>query len=370
MADLAARHLGAGVVAASDDAFGPKELLLSPGPVSFVPGVFDHKGEVVDGWETRRRRSSGHDWAVVRLGTPGIVQSVDVDTTSFAGNAPSTCWLEACGAEGHPAPDELGDWQVIVPRTRLAADAHNVLLVDDPRRWTHVRLCVEPDGGVGRLRVHGEPVPDPRLLDGLTVDLAGQELGGSVVSATDTFYTSADALIRPDRPRTMGEGWETRRRRDGKHDSVVLRLAAAGLPRLVEVDTTHFVYNASAFCELWSSDDGVTWAPLLGRVALQPDTRHRFLASGAPATHLRLDAFPDGGLARVRVLGPLTAQGRFGLGLRWLNTLPEEQLLSVVPSKVVEPLLAARPLVGDDVDAVLASVARSLADVLRPLLAG
>ena len=107
MADLAARHLGAGVVAASDDAFGAKELLLSPGPVSFVPGTFDHKGEVVDGWETRRRRTPGNDWVIVRLGTPGVIRSVDVDTTSFSGNAPTSCWVEACGAEGHPAPEDL-----------------------------------------------------------------------------------------------------------------------------------------------------------------------------------------------------------------------------------------------------------------------
>jgi allantoicase len=363
VADLAARHLGAGVVAASDDAFGPKELLLSPGPVTFVPGIFDHKGEVVDGWETRRRRSPGHDWVVVRLGLPGVVNSVDVDTASFIGNLPSSCWVEACGVEGHPSPEQLQDWQVIVPSTRLAADAHNILLVQDQRRWTHVRLCIEPDGGVGRLRVEGEPVPDPRFSDGLTVDLAGAELGGLVVSTTDAFYTSADALIRPDRPRTMGEGWETRRRRDGRHDSVVIKLGAPGLPQLVEVDTSHFVFNASAACAVWSAygtgDPDVStlaWEPLLQRVPLQPDTKHRFRVSGRPATHIRLDAFPDGGMARLRVLGPVTAAGRFGLALRWFNTLPAAQLLpllSALSPDAADALVATRPLVGDDLDAVV-----------------
>ena len=160
VADLAARHLGAGVVAASDDAFGPKELLLSPGPVSFVPGTFDHKGEVVDGWETRRRRTPGHDWAIVRLGVPGVIRTVDVDTTSFAGN----CSVDLPGRglrRGRlPGPDGargLADHRAAhgtEGRTPTTSSPSTT-----PRRWTHVRLSIEPDGGVGRLRVEGEPMP-------------------------------------------------------------------------------------------------------------------------------------------------------------------------------------------------------------------
>ncbi len=354
MVDLAARHLGAGVVAASDDAFGAKELLLSPGPVSFVPGTFDHKGEVVDGWETRRRRTPGFDWCIVRLGVPGVIATVDVDTTSFAGDAPSTCRVEACGVEGYPSPEELVDWHTIVPRTQLAADAHNVLTVADPRRWTHLRLSIEPDGGVGRLRVEGEPVPDPRMLDGLSVDLLSPAAGARVLSTSDDFYSSPEALIRSDRARSMGEGWETRRRRDGRHDTVVFRLAAAGVPQLIELDTSHFVYNASAHAEVWfachagdPAEGDLAWEPLLERVALQPDTRHQFLVAGREATHLRLDVYPDGGMARVRAIGALSADGRRELGLRWFNTLPEQQLLGLLadlsPAEA-QAVAARRPL--------------------------
>lgn len=356
MADLADRSLGAAVVAASDDAFGAKELLLKPGPVAFVPGTFDHKGEVVDGWETRRRRAPGYDWAIVRLGLPGVVTSIDVDTTSFAGNSPSSCRIEACGVEGNPPPEELTDWRTIVPRTHLEPDAHNVLTVDDARRWTHLRLCIEPDGGVGRLRVEGTPVPDPRPYEGLSVDLAGLEAGARVVSATDSFYSSPEALLRPDLPRTMGEGWETRRRRDGGHDTVVVKLGAAGVPRLVEIDTTHFVYNASSHVEVWYAcqtgdpgEDELAWQPLLARVPLQPDTRHRFRVDAREATHVRLDAYPDGGLARFRVLGNVTPAGRSCLGLRWFNSLPPGQLMDVL--SMLRPidaaaLVAARPVTG------------------------
>ena len=364
-------------MAASDDAFGPKELLLSPGPVSFVPGTFDHKGEVVDGWETRRRRTPGHDWVIVRLGLPGVIRTVDVDTTSFAGNSPSTCRVEACGVDGFPAPTELANWHTIVPRTGLKADDHNVFAVDDDRRWTHVRLSIEPDGGVGRLRVQGEPLPDPRLLDGLTVDLAGLELGGSVVSSTDSFYSSPDALLRPDRARTMGEGWETRRRRDGNHDMVVIKLAVPGVPHLVELDTTHFVYNASSHAEVWFAchpgDPDVSelaWEPLLDRVTLQPDTRQPFHVDGRAATHIRLDVYPDGGLSRFRVRGPVTPEGRLSLGLRWFNALPVDHLRSVLsplPAPVAEALVSSRPLVSPDSDAAVA--AGGDAFVVRSMLA-
>ena len=344
--DLAARHLGGSVVAASDESFGAKESLLRPEPVTFVPGTYDHKGEVVDGWETRRR-GPGSDWAVVRLGLPGIVRSLDVDTTSFSGNAPASCRVEACAMPGHPAPEDLTGWEVLVPETALLPDAHNVLTVADPRRWTHVRLSVYPDGGVGRLRVEGEPVADPRLLDGLTVDLASQELGAVVVACTDDFYSPAEALLRPDRPRTMGEGWEARRRRGPGHDAVVVRLGLAGIPQLVELDTTCFVHNASTSCSLWAAScpddpgaDDPRWVPLLPLTALRPDTRHRFRIDGGVTTHVRLDAHPDGGLARLRVVGPVAPAARELAALRWLDALPEAHALAEgVPPAVV----AGRP---------------------------
>ena len=314
-------------MAASDDSFGAKELLLQPGPVTFVPGTYDHRGEVVDGWETRRR-GPGHHWVVVRLGLPGIVTAVDVDTTSFTGNAPSSCRLEGASAAGYPCPTTLA-WQELLPDTTLRPDGPNLLHVDSSRRWTHLRLSITPDGGVGRLRVLGNALPDPALVTGLTVDLASQELGAAVTASSDEYYSGAESLLRPDRPRTMGEGWETRRRRDAGPDQVVVRLGLAGLPRLVEIDTTHFVHNASAEGAVWSlhsredpAPDDPGWSPLLHRTPLQPDTRHRFRVEGGLATHVRLDAHPDGGLARLRVIGPVGDAARAQAVIAWLDALP------------------------------------------------
>jgi allantoicase len=281
--DLASRWLGGSVVAASDESFGEKENLLTPAPAAFEPGRYGPRGEIVDGWETRRRRSPGHDWAIIRLGAPGVITAVDVDTSFFTGNFPAEVSVEACGCEGYPAPEELTGWERLVPRSALAGDSHNVFPVTDGRRYTHLRLSAYPDGGIARLRVPGRVVPDPRGLEDLTIDLAGQAYGGVVVASSDDYFTSAAQLNRPDRARTMGEGWETRRRRDGGHDHVVFRLAFPGVVRRIVVDTAHFKYNASAEVALTGSAQDLpppagspARRPLLGRTRLQPDTRHEF----------------------------------------------------------------------------------------------
>jgi len=365
--DLAGWWVGGTVMAASDESFGEKENLLRPGPAVFYPGHYGNRGEIVDGWETRRRREGDHDWALIRLGTPGIITSVDIDTSNFTGNYPPFCRVEACGLEGYPSPAELSDpsveWSELVPRAPLQGDAHNTFPVADPHRFTHVRLVTWPDGGVARLRVMGRVVPDPRRFDGLTIDLASQEHGGAVSASSDGFYTSAQHLNRPDRARTMGEGWETRRRRDDGHDLVVFQLALAGRVRQLIVDTAHFRYNASSAIELFGSTlahgpaaDSPAWVPLVPRVSLQPDTRHVFPVTD-PGTYasVRLDAFPDGGLSRVRVLGTVDPAARRQAGFHWFDSLPARQAhqvlagLGLVPAAAQE-VIDARPLSGVPVE--------------------
>ena len=340
--DLASRWLGASVVAASDESFGEKENLLTPAPAAFEPGRYGNRGEIVDGWETRRRREPGHDWAIVRLGAAGVITSVDVDTSFFTGNYPQSASVEACGCEGYPSPAELAGarWETIVERSALAGDAHNVLAVSDQRRFTHVRLSAYPDGGIARLRVRGQVVPDPRGLEDLTIDLASQEYGGVVVASSDDFYTAASALNRPDSARTMGEGWETRRRRDDGNDHAVLRLAFPGRVRRAIIDTAHFKNNASAAVALAGcagdappGQGSPDWLPLLGRARLQPDTRHAYDLDGAgPVTFVRLDAFPDGGISRVRLVGVIDAAARRAAGYRWFNALPDGQAAQCLAS--------------------------------------
>jgi allantoicase len=360
--DLASRWLGGSVLAASDESFGEKESLLTPTPSAFVPGNYGPRGEIVDGWETKRRREPGHDWALVRLGAAGMITSIDVDTSFFTGNFPTTCRIEACGIEGYPGPKALQstetEWIEIVPRSPLKGDAHNRFDVSDRRRFTHVRLSAFPDGGIARLRVYGRVVPDPRIFDGLTIDLASQDHGGQVVTSSDGFYTSAAMLNRPDKARNMGDGWETRRRRDDGNDHAIIRLALPGRVSLVEIDTAHFKYNASAEVALSGTGEALTgdngWMPLLSRRPLQPDTRHvfRVAETSEPVSYVRLDAYPDGGISRVRLWGKVDPAARRAAGYRWFDALPTGQARQVLAERGVsgdlaEQVIAARPLNGE-----------------------
>jgi allantoicase len=275
-----------------------------------------------------------------------------VDTSFFTGNFPATCVVEGCGAEGYPAPAELADsaadWAQLVPPSPLRGDAHNIFPVADPRRFTHIRLSIFPDGGVARLRVLGHVIPDPRGLERLTIDLAGQEYGGAVVASSDDFYNSAGLLNRPDTARSMGEGWETQRRRGAGHDYAIFRLAFAGQVRRLIVDTAHFKYNASAEVAAYGCGGDAAppagspdWQPLLARTRLQPDTRHVLPVScPGPVAWLRIDAFPDGGLSRVRVIGSIDPAARSQAGYRWLNSLPAGQTVRCLTAAGLGPGLA------------------------------
>lgn len=327
LADLASRQLGGSVVYANDELFAEKENLIKRGRPAFAEGDFGNKGKVYDGWETRRRREAGHDHAIVRLGCAGIVHGVVVDTAFFRGNYPPEISVEAASVTGYPSPAELAGaaWHPLVPRSPAKGDTANNYPVTDRRRWTHVRLSIYPDGGVARLRVHGEVVPDPAFLTG-TVDLAAAENGGRVAGCSDAFYSTPANLIAPGLARVMGDGWENARRRGAGNDFVAFRLAAAGRLRHVEVDTSYFVGNAPGWIELSGAvgtDEVLAWRPLMSRTPVQPDTRHRFLIEDEnDVSHLRLDVFPDGGLARFRAYGEVTAQALADLEARWRATAP------------------------------------------------
>ncbi|WP_026415200.1 allantoicase [Actinomadura oligospora] len=315
--DLALRTLGGSVLAASDESFAAKENLINPWTPGFSPRTFGAKGQEYDGWETARRRPGpdgglGHDQALVRLGLPGVIRGVVIDTAWFKGNYPPHASVEACAAGGYPSPSELADadWTEIVPRSPLLGDAVHEFPVDVERRFTHVRLHMFPDGGIARLRVHGEVVPDPSFLTGLTVDLAALENGARVIECSDRFYSSPDNMLFPGLARNQAEGWETARRRDGGNDWVVVRLAAPGRITVAEFDTTNLKFNAPAEVSLSVSADASEWREILPRTRLQPDTRHRFrLDSDAEAAYVRVDVHPDGGLARLRLPGVLTPAG-------------------------------------------------------------
>ena len=162
--DLAAERLGGRVLAANDEFFAPKENLLKAAAPVWIADKYTDVGKWMDGWETRRRRTPGYDWCIVKLGLPGIVHGIVVDTAHFKGNFPEHCELEACAVDGDPGVAQLEDaatrWSSLLPKSPLAGDTQNRFAVS---RAIASRICalkIYPDGGVARLRVHGEVIPD------------------------------------------------------------------------------------------------------------------------------------------------------------------------------------------------------------------
>jgi allantoicase len=320
--DLAAERLGGAVLLANDEFFAPKEALLRAAAPEWREHEYTERGKWMDGWETRRRRTPGHDWCLIRLGLPGVVRGVIVDTAFFRGNYPEACELEGAAVTGLPDPAVLATdaavrWHALLPRSPLAGDTRNAFAVACEERLTHLRLSIFPDGGVARLRVHGEARPSPfTLAPGRVLDLLAAENGGFVPVCSDMFFGPRQNLILPGRSTHMGDGWETRRRRGPGHDWSIVRMAARGTLQRVELDTDHFKGNAPGACSIEFADapgassealvTSVAWHPLLPETPLQPHARHLWeLPAGAPATHLRLNIFPDGGVARLRAFGTL-----------------------------------------------------------------
>jgi allantoicase len=315
--DLAAERLGGLVIAANDDFFAPKENLVKASRPEWREDEYTDRGKWMDGWETRRRRTPGNDWAIVRLGLPGIVHGVVIDTSFFTGNYPEQASIDAAAVDGSPSVDQMISddiqWQPLLKQSALKGDSTNAFAVkSNGRRVTHLRLNIFPDGGVARLRVHGEVVPDEEVFKpGREVDLAALKNGGFVVSCSDMHYGNRQNLILPGRSTHMGDGWETKRRRGPGHDWAILRLARRGLIKRVELDTDHFKGNAPGKCMLEYTDAGASfdartarWNVLVPETPLEAHQQHRWNnLSAKPATHVRLNIYPDGGVARLRLFG-------------------------------------------------------------------
>jgi allantoicase len=323
--DLAAERLGGRVLAANDEFFAPKENLLKASAPVWIEDKYTDVGKWMDGWETRRRRTQGHDWCIVKLGLPGVVHGVVVDTAYFKGNYPEQCELEACAVDSDPSLAQLDDrttkWFSLLPKSTLAGDSKNPFPIAPSSRVTHLRFKIYPDGGVARLRVHGEVVPDWQALSrkGAEIDLAAVEHGGWIIVSSDMFFGSRNNLILPGRSTGMHDGWETRRRRGPGHDWCIVRLGAAGKISRVEVDTSYFKGNFPESCslEVCTAPQGLIdpaalgalpWTEILTRTKLQADSRHVYekeLLDAGEITHARFHIYPDGGVARLRIFGTL-----------------------------------------------------------------
>jgi allantoicase len=318
--DLACEAVGGAAILCNDEFFAQKENLLKAHAAEWREHEYTDRGKWMDGWETRRYRPANgvapgrdseiHDWCVVRLGMPGKIRGVVVDTAFFRGNYPDTCaiWAAAIDDPLDLRALDSAQWVNILPRSSLEGNSKNQFEIHDEQRFTHVRLDIYPDGGVARLRVHGEVVPRWETLRGRMIDLAALEHGGWVETCSDMFFGSRNNLIKPGPSLSMADGWETRRKRGEGHEWAIVRLCAPGTVERLEIDTSHFKGNAPALItvEGRSVDD---WRPLLS-TPVQAHTKHVFddLRRVGDVSHLRLGVYPCGGVARMRAWGYLGAR--------------------------------------------------------------
>jgi allantoicase len=318
--DLAAERLGGKTLLCSDDFFAEKENLIKPGRGIFIPDKYTDRGKWMDGWESRRRRTPGHDWCILQLATSGKIYGVDIDTNHFLGNHPPHASIDACNIDSTDHIEfEKIHWKEILPKSSLKPGSQNFYEVADHNIYTHLRLNIYPDGGVARLKVYGEVFKDWNKVDEKDIiDLAAATNGAKPVQCNDMFFSHMDNLIMPGRGVNMGDGWETRRNRTpDNRDWIIIRLAHKGMIEKILVDTCHFKGNYPDSCLIEGTvisqkeEDKLNaadakWTTILPQCKLHADQEHYFekeIVSAGPFTHVRLSIFPDGGVSRLRLWG-------------------------------------------------------------------
>jgi allantoicase len=320
LTDLAAERLGGKVLYATDDFFAEKENLILPTRGIFITDKYTDRGKWMDGWESRRKRTPGHDWAIIQLATSGKITGFDIDTNFFLGNHPPHASIEAINlpnAVGISDWENLA-WKEILPKSHLDAGSQNFYECESNEIYTHLRLHIYPDGGVARFRVYGEVFKNwDAVSTNDTLDLAAAINGGQAIACNDMFFSAMSNLIMPNRGANMGDGWETKRNRTpNNRDWVILKLAHKGTVERIVVDTCHFKGNYPDSCSIEfcvsDNDEAVinsgNWQPLLPQQKLSADNEHEFVKeinSHNAITHVRLNIFPDGGISRLRLFGKI-----------------------------------------------------------------
>ncbi|XP_006910279.1 probable allantoicase [Pteropus alecto] len=366
LVDMASESVGGKVLFATDDFFAPAENLIKSDSPSFKEHERTEFGRWMDGWETRRRRTPGHDWCIVRLGVHGIIRGFDVDISFFTGDYAPRASIQAANLEEENEPDipergartgaaaspeeldaiaqlKSNEWDCLVPMTELKpgkpASGHNYFLVNSQQRWTHIRLNIFPDGGVARLRVYGTGQKDWIATDAKEpLDLVALAFGGACVGFSNAHFGHPNKVIGVGQPRSVADGWETARRLDRPPtiesdengtllvsgcEWAVFRLAHPGVITQIEINTEHFKGNSPDSCKVdgcilttqeeedmikqkWDLP-GHKWKPLLPVTKLSPNKSHVFdsltLELQDVVTHARLTISPDGGLGRLRLKG-------------------------------------------------------------------
>ena len=317
LVNLASPKMGTKILAFSDDFFGEVTRMLNDKDPIFIEDKYDNHGKWMDGWESKRRRDGGNDWAILKLGSAGIISKIEIDTSYFTGNFPPFFSLEGIYSETEPNKDS--NWKSLISKTNLIGDCKNNFELNLKEKFNFVRLQIFPDGGVARIRLFGEVKYNwDRFNNEEIIELSSLKLGGSILAYNNAHYGDVSALLSEGRGKTMGDGWETRRRREPGNDWIIIKLAQKGIIEKIEIDTAHFKgnYPDRASIQAISIDKNITtkdliqssenWDVILDETKLTADNIHEYEInsnSKAEATHIRLNIYPDGGVSRLRIFG-------------------------------------------------------------------
>jgi allantoicase len=314
--DLAQPRLGSKVIFKTDDFFASANRIINPSPAVFKEGLFDKNGKWMDGWESRRKRTSGHDFLIIKLGKSGSINKVDVDTSHFNGNQPSMISLEGCYSKSKNIKDLK--WKTLIDKKKTKANSHHMFKSSSKSIFTHIKLNIFPDGGVARLRLYGSISKENNKFGNKTINLASLLNGASVIACNNEHFGKAENILAPGKAKNMGDGWETRRRRDKGFDWLILNPINGKKIDKIEISTHHFKGNFPSHCSLQAAfvpnkkssssiiKSSVKWKFLLNKVNLSANKTHKFkniLMKNDKINFIKINIFPDGGISRFKIFG-------------------------------------------------------------------
>ena len=314
--DLAQPRLGSKVIFKTDDFFASAHRIIDPRPPVFKDGLFDKNGKWMDGWESRRKRISGHDYLIIKLGKSGSVSKADIDTSHFNGNQPSMVSLEGCYSELNNI--KSFKWKTLIGKKNIKANSHHIFSSSSKSIFTHIKLNIFPDGGVARLRLYGNISKENNNFRNKKINLASLLNGASVIACNNEHFGKAENILAPGKAKNMGDGWETRRRRDKGFDWLILNSIKGEKIHKIEISTHHFKGNYPSHCSLQAAyiankktssaivKSSNEWKFLLNKVKLSPNKTHKFmnkLMKNNKINFIKINIFPDGGISRFKIFG-------------------------------------------------------------------
>jgi allantoicase len=322
LSNVAAAQFGARIIYCTDQHFAAADNLLKD-------GRGNGSAQPIDGWLSRRKRQDGHDYCIIELGAMSSLRGLELDTNGFEGNYPPYASVQACCLPINTPLEEIlihEDWDHLVKKVALRPNERHFIDMYSDYQYTHIKLHLYPDGGLARFKAYGSLNIDWSYYEEENrVNLAAANLGACVVAYSDAFYGAAEQLLLPQPAQHAKAAWITQRNRLQRPcDWVVIQLAQTGKLETIQLDTRPLVGNCPAKFSL----DGLYlpaqdskraggeafdvaqighyhWQPLVVKQPLDDNTCVQQLLSVVtePLTHVRLRIYPDGGVARLRLLG-------------------------------------------------------------------